>query len=37
MYTDELTEIIAKTFADDIAHFGFSFESGATRNTFRDG
>lgn len=31
-YTDELNEIIANTFRDDIEYFGFSFDSSATRN-----
>lgn len=31
-YTDELSEIIANTFRDDIEYFGFSFDSAATRN-----
>jgi hypothetical protein len=34
MYTDELAEIVARLFQDDIDHFGFSFESPATRNTW---
>lgn len=32
MYTDELAEIIADVFADDIEFFGFNFEGSATRN-----
>ena len=32
MYNDELTEIVAETFRDDIEHFGFSFDGPATRN-----
>ena len=32
MYTDELAEIIATTFEDDIRHFGFTFDGAATRN-----
>ena len=32
MYNDELTEIVAETFRDDIEHFGFSFDGSATRN-----
>jgi len=32
MYTDELIEIVARTFAEDIEYFGFSFESTASRN-----
>ena len=34
MYTDELAEIVARLFRDDIEHFGFEFESPAARNTF---
>jgi hypothetical protein len=34
MYTDELAEIVAKTFQADIDYFGFTFEGTATRNTF---
>ena len=34
MYTSELTDEVAEFFNEDIAHFGFSFESGATRNVF---
>jgi hypothetical protein len=37
MYTDELAEIVAKTFREDIEHFGFAFEGPATRNCFRVG
>jgi hypothetical protein len=32
MYNDELAEIVATTFADDIQHFGFTFDGAATRN-----
>jgi hypothetical protein len=32
MYTDELREIVGSTFAEDISHFGFTFETSATRN-----
>ncbi len=32
MYTDELREIVGATFARDISHFGFEFETTATRN-----
>ena len=32
MYTDELAEIVAQTFRDDIEHFGFTFDGPATRN-----
>jgi hypothetical protein len=32
MYTDELAEIVADTFREDIDHFGFSFDGAATRN-----
>lgn len=32
MYNDELTAIVAETFHDDIEHFGFSFDSPATKN-----
>ena len=35
MYTDELAEIVAQLFAEDIRHFGFSFDGPATRNFFR--
>jgi hypothetical protein len=34
MYTDELAEIVAQLFQDDIVHFGFEFAGTATRNTF---
>jgi hypothetical protein len=34
MYTDELAEIVARLFRDDIEHFGFEFEKPAARNTF---
>ncbi len=33
MYSDELIEIVAKTFRDDIDYFGFDFEHAAIRNT----
>lgn len=33
MFTDELVDIVARKFAADIDHFGFSFEGAATRNT----
>lgn len=32
MYDDNLIQIIADTFKDDIEYFGFDFEGGATRN-----
>lgn len=32
MYTDELIEIVADIFRDDIEYFGFDFEGSATRN-----
>jgi hypothetical protein len=32
LYDDRLVEIVARTFARDIEHFGFSFDSPATRN-----
>ena len=32
MYTDELIEIVAETFCDDIQYFGFSFEGPAKKN-----
>ena len=32
IYTDELAEIIAVKFKEDIAYFGFSFDSAATKN-----
>lgn len=32
MYTDELAEVVAETFSEDIDHFGFQFEGPATRN-----
>jgi hypothetical protein len=32
MYSDELAEIVADTFREDIGHFGFTFEGPATRN-----
>jgi hypothetical protein len=32
MYTDELIEIIADTFREDIEYFGFDFEGSATKN-----
>lgn len=34
MYTDELAEIIANTFAEDIEYFGFSFDGAATKNIY---
>lgn len=34
MYTDELVEIVARLFHDDIDFFGFTFESPAIRNIF---
>ena len=34
MYDDKLAEIVAQTFDRDISHFGFSFDSSATRNVF---
>lgn len=34
MYTDELAQIIADLFRDDIEHFGFTFGGPATRNIF---
>lgn len=34
MYTDELAEIVARLFQEDIDYFGFSFESPATRHTW---
>ncbi len=34
MYTDELREIVAETFRDDIEYFGFTFDGAATRNVF---
>ncbi len=37
MYTDELAEIVARLFRDDIDYFGFTFDGPATRNTFADG
>jgi len=35
MYTDELAEIVANTFREDIEHFGFTFEGTATRNFYK--
>jgi hypothetical protein len=32
MYTDELIQIVADTFREDIEYFGFSFDTAATRN-----
>ena len=32
MYSDDLAEIVATTFEDDIEYFGFDFDSAATRN-----
>ena len=32
MYTDELIEIVACAFEEDIRYFGFTFESAATKN-----
>ena len=34
LYTDELIQLVADLFAEDIEHFGFDFEGGATRNVF---
>ena len=34
MYTDELIDIVAETFRDDIEYFGFSFEGAATKNIY---
>jgi hypothetical protein len=34
MYTDELVDIVANLFRQDIEHFGFTFESSAARNVF---
>ena len=34
MYTDELADIVARLFHDDIQYFGFSFGGPATRNIF---
>jgi hypothetical protein len=34
MYSDELADIVARRFRDDIQHFGFSFDGPATRNVF---
>lgn len=31
MYSDELTEIVAETFREDIAYFGFTFDGAAER------
>lgn len=32
MYDDDLRDIVARRFAKDVAHFGFTFDGGATRN-----
>jgi hypothetical protein len=32
MYDEELKQIVAETFEEDIDYFGFDFESGATKN-----
>jgi hypothetical protein len=32
MYNDELIEVVAELFREDIDYFGFEFEGGATRN-----
>jgi hypothetical protein len=37
MYTDELADLVAQSFREDIEHFGFSFEGPATKNTFQRG
>jgi hypothetical protein len=37
MYTDELADIVAREFRDDIEHFGFDFDGPATRNVFAGG
>lgn len=34
MYSDDLTELVAQVFRDDIEYFGFTFEGPATRNVF---
>lgn len=34
MYTDDLAEVIASLFREDIEHFGFTFEGPATRNVW---
>lgn len=34
MYTDELAQIVAEVFREDIEHFGFRFDGPATRNVF---
>jgi len=34
MYNDELIQIVADTFKDDIEYFGFDFSGPATRNVF---
>jgi len=36
MYSDELAEVVAQAFKDDIKYFGFSFEGAATRNVAVD-
>lgn len=37
MYTDELAEIVADCFREDIEYFGFSFDGPATRNVVGTG
>ena len=32
MYDDDLADVVARTFAEDIDYFGFTFEGAATRN-----
>jgi len=34
MYADELAEIVARLFRDDVEYFGFSFDGPATKNIF---
>lgn len=34
MYTDELIEVVARTFTDDIEYFGFTFDGSASRNFY---
>jgi hypothetical protein len=34
MYSDELAEIVANLFREDVEHFGFSFDGPATKNCF---
>ncbi len=34
MYTDEIAEVVADVFREDIAHFGFTFDGPAVRNVF---